>query len=388
MLLINYYFIRLIEKSKTGTKTRSKRKKKIIIITAPKYLENNLKPSSNKKTCDKGVNKRVGKIRTSLNKPNSVATIEQSILDIINEQPLAVPTVTNESTSVSNHTNCGDVIWIFTTATSISTDTTRFTSKNTTFDDIIIPSDNSIINTIKPKKRSVRQSKPKRMCIDLTIKKKSKPKKDGVSRNNPSIGSTAKMKERILTLPTFMSDPKKSLIIKGRTKEQLKSIFPLRDKNSHYVYIIYTRDSNSRIVFYTGYTIDLSNRIRQHNGNISGGARYTSKFKNWEFLCFISGFTDPLIGKTTALQCEWKLKKNAHVPETVIINGKKYKTPQCKLYRKVSKINNHMNGVRLTSKSVEISDLSLTINWCNNMCYEYASRMSWPPGISNILFNP
>lgn len=39
----------------------------------------------------------------------------------------------------------------------------------------------------------------------------------------------------------------------------------------HFVYIIRCRDGT----LYTGYTTDLEHRLRQHNGEISGGARYT-----------------------------------------------------------------------------------------------------------------
>jgi len=39
-----------------------------------------------------------------------------------------------------------------------------------------------------------------------------------------------------------------------------------------YVYIVECQDGT----LYTGYTTNLSDRIRAHNGEIAGGARYTS----------------------------------------------------------------------------------------------------------------
>lgn len=42
--------------------------------------------------------------------------------------------------------------------------------------------------------------------------------------------------------------------------------------SSHFVYIVQCNDGS----FYTGITIDIKNRLRQHNGEIVGGATYTS----------------------------------------------------------------------------------------------------------------
>jgi predicted GIY-YIG superfamily endonuclease len=55
---------------------------------------------------------------------------------------------------------------------------------------------------------------------------------------------------------------------------------------------------------YVGMTNNFFRRIRQHNGEISGGAKYTQKSKNWSPICIIDGF----INKSEAMQCEWKLK--------------------------------------------------------------------------------
>lgn len=43
-------------------------------------------------------------------------------------------------------------------------------------------------------------------------------------------------------------------------------------KASYFVYILQCNDNS----FYTGITNDLKNRLRQHNGEITGGATYTS----------------------------------------------------------------------------------------------------------------
>ena len=55
---------------------------------------------------------------------------------------------------------------------------------------------------------------------------------------------------------------------------------------------------------YVGMTNDFLNRWQQHNGILSGGAKYTKKGCNWYPICIIDGFKN----KSEAMQCEWKLK--------------------------------------------------------------------------------
>lgn len=55
---------------------------------------------------------------------------------------------------------------------------------------------------------------------------------------------------------------------------------------------------------YIGMTNDFLNRWQQHNGILSGGAKYTKRKSNWYPICIIDGF----INKSEAMQCEWKLK--------------------------------------------------------------------------------
>jgi structure-specific endonuclease subunit SLX1 len=59
---------------------------------------------------------------------------------------------------------------------------------------------------------------------------------------------------------------------------------------------------------YVGATVDMSHRIRQHNCEIKGGAKYTSSAvaagHTWKILCTVGGFPD----SRAALQFEWKWK--------------------------------------------------------------------------------
>lgn len=59
---------------------------------------------------------------------------------------------------------------------------------------------------------------------------------------------------------------------------------------------------------YVGATIDIHRRLRQHNGEIKGGARATSKFPGgWYRVCYISGFEC----ERDALRFEWWWKRRS-----------------------------------------------------------------------------
>jgi len=72
----------------------------------------------------------------------------------------------------------------------------------------------------------------------------------------------------------------------------------IKSKQSHNVYILSSTVSKKT---YVGYTVNLKRRLRQHNGEIKGGAKKTSVGRPWKVICYISGFPD----NHTALRCEW-----------------------------------------------------------------------------------
>ena len=74
------------------------------------------------------------------------------------------------------------------------------------------------------------------------------------------------------------------------------------------MYSVYIIKSDNKS--YVGMTNNFFRRIRQHNKEIKGGARYTSKSENWLPICIIDGFKD----KSSACQCEWRLKRGKNGP--------------------------------------------------------------------------
>lgn len=59
---------------------------------------------------------------------------------------------------------------------------------------------------------------------------------------------------------------------------------------------------------YVGSTTDVARRLRQHNGEIRGGARATSRSKGkWRVVCYLSGFQ----GRSSACRWEALVKKRS-----------------------------------------------------------------------------
>ena len=68
----------------------------------------------------------------------------------------------------------------------------------------------------------------------------------------------------------------------------------------YYCYIIFNGNAS-----YVGITNNLKQRLRKHNQEIVGGAKYTKMIgRGWEYACHVSGFNH----KKEALQFEWALK--------------------------------------------------------------------------------
>lgn len=73
----------------------------------------------------------------------------------------------------------------------------------------------------------------------------------------------------------------------------------MKQKNRWFNYIIFEQYKT-----YVGSTVNLNRRIRQHNGEIKGGAKYT-RGGDWEYYCVLYNLNNE---KCKCLSEEWHLK--------------------------------------------------------------------------------
>lgn len=82
-------------------------------------------------------------------------------------------------------------------------------------------------------------------------------------------------------------------------------------KCKYYVYLLKSEVSNR---CYIGYTINVKQRLRKHNGEITGGAKRTRKNRPWKLVMYVSGF----LFERTALQYEFMIQ---HPPKRLRKKG-------------------------------------------------------------------
>ncbi len=131
---------------------------------------------------------------------------------------------------------------------------------------------------------------------------------------------------------------------------------------------------------YAGVSPDPLKRLRKHNGELSGGAKYTlSKGKGWTHVCLVHGFQT----KIQALQFEWAVK---HVPPRDA-GG---------LMNRIKKLYIILNKKNWTSKSPPAETVPLEIEWKmnNNGLLSKDQRVVPPyikdnvgPNIDNVVPN-
>jgi putative endonuclease len=116
----------------------------------------------------------------------------------------------------------------------------------------------------------------------------------------------------------------------------------MTDNNTWTFYLIYNKSAT-----YAGISNDYIQRLRKHNGEISGGAKYTaSKGPGWKHLCIVNGFQT----KNQALMFEWAVK---HVqPRNA--GG---------ITSRIKKLYSVLNKKNWTSKSPEASTVPLSLEW-------------------------
>lgn len=85
-------------------------------------------------------------------------------------------------------------------------------------------------------------------------------------------------------------------------------------KGEWVVYILQSKPRPNRT--YVGVTNDLKKRLRQHNGELVGGASATKTTRPWQVMSIVRGFQG---NKSVAMRCEWFMKVKHYkgvMPET------------------------------------------------------------------------
>jgi predicted GIY-YIG superfamily endonuclease len=132
------------------------------------------------------------------------------------------------------------------------------------------------------------------------------------------------------------------LEVEDKNEDTSKSEDKCKPEDKWVFYIVHNKGCT-----YAGVSPDPVKRLRKHNGEISGGAKYTlSKGPGWEHVCLIHGFQT----KIQALQFEWASK---HVPPRDA-GG---------LINRVKKLYILLNKAQWTSKSPLAKTVPLSMEW-------------------------
>lgn len=130
--------------------------------------------------------------------------------------------------------------------------------------------------------------------------------------------------------------------MESQTQQQLEQKQEQKLEPEWFFYII----QNGKYT-YAGVSPDPVQRLRKHNGEIKGGAKYTtSKGPGWKHVCIVSGFQT----KIQAMQFEWAVK---HQPPRNV-GG---------IESRLKKMNDVIKKERWTSKSPLSADIPLKIEY-------------------------
>jgi predicted GIY-YIG superfamily endonuclease len=115
-------------------------------------------------------------------------------------------------------------------------------------------------------------------------------------------------------LKLIVIDEKKKLIDEKKPLKLFNEIKNLQEYPSDHMCYVLKSLSSKRI--YVGYTVDFNRRLRQHNGELVGGAKKTEKGRPWIPICHIKGFYE----KSSALRFEWRIQHSKKPKPNCISN--------------------------------------------------------------------
>lgn len=92
-----------------------------------------------------------------------------------------------------------------------------------------------------------------------------------------------------------------SSVASADNEEERVNKVKLKEGEGWYVYLIISADMRKT---YVGVTTDFERRLRQHNGELTGGAKASRAGRPWQCVCLVHGFR----GRSEACGFEWKWK--------------------------------------------------------------------------------
>ena len=114
-------------------------------------------------------------------------------------------------------------------------------------------------------------------------------------------------------------------------------------------WLVYIIQSTTSTRTYVGCTNNFARRIRQHNGDLAGGAKYTAG-NLWAPVVLVEGFSDD---QRHALQFEWALK---HRKRRGTGNGSGVE-------RRIRSLHQLLGQERVTSKAPPLIDVDICLTW-------------------------
>ena len=105
--------------------------------------------------------------------------------------------------------------------------------------------------------------------------------------------------------------------VRGKTRNVPKNKQDQRRSNPETTYVYILQSSINPAKSYVGVTNNLARRMRQHNGIIVGGARYTRACRPWAFFAVFQ-----VSNRHDALSIEWKIKHQKKSKDGKGIHGK------------------------------------------------------------------
>jgi predicted GIY-YIG superfamily endonuclease len=133
--------------------------------------------------------------------------------------------------------------------------------------------------------------------------------------------------------------------------------------------VVYCLENFQNGLTYVGVTNNFPRRLRQHNGELKGGAKYTTNNSSaWRPFLLIKGFP----GRQTALQHEYRLHGRVSLP-------RKQVNPFGKTSRgrRLGQIQRALTLPQFTSKAIPTNELKLKLHWQKKSLFRLALQQQW-----------